>query len=131
MANKLLDQVHESLTKETITWRFMRCVDIIIMNRIKGMKNYTAVGNMCGIHQQNFTKFRQQTQFATTEHISLLCHHFGVSVNYIMLGLGTIEEVMPLTIRVQELEERVLELEKVTSITSHKVVTKKAIISKK
>jgi hypothetical protein len=131
MANKLLQTVHESLSKETITWRFMRCVDVVIANRIKGMKNYTAVGNMCGIHQQNFTKFRQQTQFATTEHIALLCHHFGVSINYIMLGLGTIEEVMPLTMRVQELENRVLELEKLTSIASHKIVTKKTINSKK
>jgi len=96
------------ISREAITTRFLRAVDYVIMNKSQGCKNYTNVANAIGMPQQNFTSYRNGTQYVTIEQLAKFCTVFSVNPEYILLSNGQLHEAT----RMDQLEQRISDLEK-------------------
>jgi len=96
------------ISREAITTRFLRAVDYVIMNKSQGCKNYTNVANAIGMPQQNFTSYRNGTQYVTIEQLAKFCTVFNINPEYILLSKGQLHEAT----RMDQLEQRLSDLEK-------------------
>ena len=66
------------------------------------------------------SKYRNGLQSVSLEHVARLCEYYDLNDSFILRGKGNLEEMMPLTQRMDKLEAQLLELQKQVDIVLSK-----------
>lgn len=109
-----------------ITDRFFVAMDRILGSRTGGKITALAFGDSVGISSSNLGRIRNTPgQFVTVEAVGRLCHHYGISPAWLIMGLGDPDASAEAN---DKLDGRMKELEKtVTSLQKEIITIKKKV----